>query len=117
MVPCAPRYRPPLLEAIAALDDGRMPIAELCRRVGSFAEQVGLIRPSYVHVRRYALAQRALAKAEARRRAELRAIASNVGERLVVGLRVDAYEVAEQVAEVRDRYELVALSHKPRAPD
>jgi hypothetical protein len=117
MVPCAPRYRASIVEAIDALDDGRMPVAELCRRVGALAERLGLLRPSYVHLRRYALAQRARAKAEARRRAELRAIASGTAERMVLGLRVDAYEVAEQVAVARGRYELVAQSHKPEEPD
>jgi hypothetical protein len=47
----APRLPLPLLEAIARLDDGRMPIAEVCRRVGREAERRGLSQPSYERVR------------------------------------------------------------------
>jgi hypothetical protein len=33
------------------MDDGRLPIAELRRRVGTEAERLGLARPSYERVR------------------------------------------------------------------
>lgn len=62
----APRYHPKLLELIAALDDDAQPIAETCRRAGNVAEELGLSRPSYVHVRRIVVAERA---AKRRRRA------------------------------------------------
>jgi len=64
----APRYHPKLLALIAALDDDAQPIAETCRRAGDAAERLGLSRPSYVHVRRIVLAERAAN----RRRKELR---------------------------------------------
>ena len=47
----APRISPRLVEAIVRLDDGRVPIAEINRRVGSEAERLGLRRPSYQRVR------------------------------------------------------------------
>jgi hypothetical protein len=54
----APRYPPELLELIAGLDDGSGSLAETCRRIGGAAENLGLLRPSYVHVRRILLVQR-----------------------------------------------------------
>jgi hypothetical protein len=47
----APRIRPPLLEALARHDDPRVPIAEVCRRVGAEADRLGLTRPSYERIR------------------------------------------------------------------
>jgi hypothetical protein len=47
----APRISPRLVEAVARLDDGKMPVAELCRRVGATADALGLPRPSYEQVR------------------------------------------------------------------
>jgi hypothetical protein len=47
----APRIPPRLLEAIVRLDDTRVPIAEVNRRVGREAERLGLHRPSYQRVR------------------------------------------------------------------
>jgi hypothetical protein len=47
----APRISPRLVEAIVRLDDTRVPIAEVNRRVGSEAERLGLRRPSYQRVR------------------------------------------------------------------
>ncbi len=67
MTASAPRYDRRLLQAIVALDDERVPIAETCRRVGEAAERMGAPRPSYVHVRR-------LVQADRERRRELRAI-------------------------------------------
>ena len=64
----APRYHPKLLELIVALDDDTQPIAETCRRAGDAAERLGLSRPSYVHVRRIVVAERAAR----RRRKKLR---------------------------------------------
>ena len=117
MVPCAPRYPPLLVEAIGALDDGRMPIAELCRRLGAYAAELGFIRPSYVHVRRYVIALRAVAQAADRRRQEIRAVASDAAARALAGLVPDPVGVAARIREANQHYELVALSHKPRGPD
>lgn len=47
----APRLSPRLLEALARLDDKSVPIAEICRRVGQRAWELGLPRPSYERVR------------------------------------------------------------------
>jgi hypothetical protein len=64
MVRSGPRIDPRLVVAIARLDDGTIPIAEVCRRIGSEAESAGLSRPSYerirelVHVSRAVRAQR-----------------------------------------------------------
>jgi hypothetical protein len=47
----APRISPRLLQALARLDDRRLPIAEINRRLGAEAERLGLRRPSYQRVR------------------------------------------------------------------
>jgi hypothetical protein len=47
----APRLSPRLLAALARLDDRRIPIAEVNRRLGAEAERLGLRRPSYQRVR------------------------------------------------------------------
>jgi hypothetical protein len=47
----APRISPRLLEALVRLDDKRVPIAEINRRLGAEAERLGLPRPSYQRVR------------------------------------------------------------------
>jgi hypothetical protein len=62
----APRISPRLLEALARLDDPRLPIAETCRRVGCEAERLKLPRPSYERVRVLVHALRA-ARRQARR--------------------------------------------------
>ena len=51
MVRSGPRIDSRLVAAIARLDDGAIPIAEVCRRIGSEAESAGLTRPSYERVR------------------------------------------------------------------
>lgn len=50
----------PLLEALARSDDGHMPIAEVCRRVGDVADVLGLTRPSYERIRELAHIERSL---------------------------------------------------------
>jgi hypothetical protein len=47
----APRISPRLLRALHRLDDPRLPIAEINRRLGAEAERLGLPRPSYQRVR------------------------------------------------------------------
>jgi hypothetical protein len=47
----APRIGPMLLARIERLDDGSLPIAEVNRRVGTLASQIGLTRPSYEQIR------------------------------------------------------------------
>lgn len=97
----APRYDPRLGDAIRAFDDGKIPIAEVCRRVGEAAELLGVPRPSYVHVRRLVHQYRETAGAESARKAALRAIAADVAGRVLLGRYVDVYAVAERVREAR----------------
>jgi hypothetical protein len=47
----APRLPPKLLAAIVRLDDRRLPMAEVNRRVGRAAWKLGLPKPSYQRVR------------------------------------------------------------------
>ena len=51
MLAFAPRFSPRLIDAIVRLDDRRIPVAEVNRRVGQEAERLGLRRPSYQRVR------------------------------------------------------------------
>ncbi len=98
VVRSAPRYDPRILEAMRALDDRTEPMAETCRRIGTVAEHLGLVRPSYVHLRRLVVAEREWARAEAHRRAAIRAIAGDAAEDLMLGRRrVDAYQVADRI--------------------
>ena len=62
----APRLHPSLHEALAALDDPDVPIAETYRRLAAFARRERLFRPSYEHVRRLIHALRRLRKAKGR---------------------------------------------------
>jgi len=94
----APRYDPRLIEAAAVLDDPDQPIAETCRRVGTFAEKLGLPRPSYVHLRRLILAERERKRTAAARREEIRQILGEAYFDLMRSRRVDAYELADRLA-------------------
>jgi hypothetical protein len=51
MVASAPRYSDKLLGMIEALDDERLSLAEVARRVGAAAGRAAIVRPSPVHVR------------------------------------------------------------------
>src|SRR5947208_11675101 len=51
MLRFAPRIPQRLLSALARLDDVRLPIAEVNRRLGAEAERLGLPRPSYQRIR------------------------------------------------------------------
>jgi hypothetical protein len=104
VVASAPRYDPRLLEALGRLDDRNVPIAEVARRVGSVAAALGLPRPSYVHLRRLVLVERDREDAERARREDLRDLVDESARRLVVGLAVNPYVVADRVADVERRY-------------
>ena len=56
----APRISHRLLLALERLDDGKVGIAELARRLGGEADRLGLPRPSYEQVRVLAHRNRAL---------------------------------------------------------
>jgi hypothetical protein len=47
----APSLSDDLLRVLDAADDGRVAVAEINRRVGAAAEQLGKVRPSYELVR------------------------------------------------------------------
>ena len=51
MPAAAPRISQELIDAIALLDDGAMPIADLWRLAGDRATALGLTRPSYEQLR------------------------------------------------------------------
>jgi len=51
MLSFAPRISHRLLRALDRLDDARLPIAEVNRRLGAEAHRLGLPRPSYQRVR------------------------------------------------------------------
>lgn len=94
MVALAPRYHPKLYELVRNLDDRGQPIAEVTRRVGAAAVEIGLFRPSYSHLRRVIHREREYAD-------EIRAVIEDVAYRAVAGLRIDAYEVADRVHDAR----------------
>ena len=51
MVAAGPRLHRLLVEELLRADDGTVPIAEVCRRVGAYAAANGLTQPSYECVR------------------------------------------------------------------
>jgi hypothetical protein len=51
MTTSAPRIAQPLLEALPRLDDGKRPIAEVCRLIGAEGDKRRLTRPSYERIR------------------------------------------------------------------
>jgi hypothetical protein len=56
----SPRIPAELLRAVVRLDDRRLPIAEVARRVGAEADQRGSTRPSYERIRQLVHESRAL---------------------------------------------------------
>lgn len=92
MVPIAPRYDDRIIVLLRELDDRRESMAEVCRRVGEAAAREGLFRPSYPHLRRFIHAKRA-------REDDVRELREDVTRRLVLGLRVNAYDVAKRLGE------------------
>jgi hypothetical protein len=99
VVEIAPRYDRRILEAVRALDDRTESMAEVSRRVGVAAAQLGLPKPSYVHVRRYIVAHREAEDAERARRDEIRQILWDAYYDFMRSRVVDAYEVADRIRE------------------
>ena len=97
MVPLAPRYDPRILATIRALDDRREPVAEINRRVGLAALKLGLIKPSYVHVRRFVLAERERQDAEPRRREAVREVVTDITGAVLAGRVPTVYEVLDRL--------------------
>ena len=85
-----------------------MPAAETCRRVGAVAEEIGLIRPSYQHVRR-------VVRVERRRRelrAEARKVLTGAVSTSAAGLAPSVVLVLERLRELQLAEELVLQKHK-----
>ena len=94
VVRLAPRYSQRIFDAVRALDDPSEPMAETCRRVGRAAEQMGLPRPSYSHLRRFI-------KDERERNAAIRRVLDDVTSDLLAGKVPHPYHVAERFDRVR----------------
>jgi hypothetical protein len=85
------------------VDDPGQPMAETCRRVGEIAEAMGVPRPSYVHLRRYLVVERARQDLERSRRDAVRAVLADSALRLSMGRFVNAYEVADRIERAKGR--------------
>jgi hypothetical protein len=99
VVEIAPRYDRRILEAVRALDDRTESMAEISRRVGVAAGQLGLPKPSYVHLRRFIVAHREEEDAERARREEIRRILYDAYYDAMRSRVVDAYDIAERIRE------------------
>jgi hypothetical protein len=99
VVAIAPRYDPRILAAVRALDDRAEPMAEIARRVGLVAGELGLTKPSYVHLRRYIRAHRAHEDAERERASEIKEIVTDAYLDAMRGRVVNAYDLAERIRE------------------
>jgi hypothetical protein len=97
VVEIAPRYDARIFEAVRALDDRAEAMAEISRRVGVAAAQLGLPKPSYVHLRRLILAHREDEDAERARREEILRILGEAYLDMHRGRVVNAYEVADRI--------------------
>jgi hypothetical protein len=97
MVELAPRYDPRILAAVRALDDPREPMAETVRRVGRVAAELGLPKPSYVHLRRYILEFRQEQDAERARRQEIMKILLDTYEDAMYSRLIDPWLVEERI--------------------
>ncbi|HEX6700974.1 MAG TPA: hypothetical protein VF101_09615 [Gaiellaceae bacterium] len=104
MVAAAPRYDSRIVDAVRRLDTREEALAEVCRRIGEAAWELELTRPSYVHLRRLLLEKRRREDAARERRRALLKLASDIERDLRRGRVVNAYEVAERVAEVREKW-------------
>jgi hypothetical protein len=99
---------PRLAALVAVLDEEDVPVAETWRRVSAAAQELGLFRPSYQHVRR-------LVRVE-RRRGELRRAARQVltgaASTSAAGLVPSVVLVLERLRELQLAEELVLQEHK-----
>jgi hypothetical protein len=99
MVEIAPRYDSRILEAMRALDDRAESMSEISRRVGKAAAQMGLPKPSYVHLRRHIRMHRDEEDAERARREEVLRILGEAYLDMYRGRVVNAYVVADRIRE------------------
>ena len=95
----APRYSDKLLGIIESLDDERLSLAEVTRRVGDAAERTGIIRPSPVHVRAV------IADLRERRRdeREIRAAGIAAAGRMASGRSLSPWEIQRALLEAEER--------------
>ena len=99
---------PRLCALVAALDEEDAPADETCRRVGAAAEELGLIRPSYGHVRRIVQVERRRRKL----RAEARKVLTAAVSTSAAGLVPSVVLVLERLRELQLAEELVLQEHK-----
>ena len=78
-------------------------MAETARRVGTAAQRMGLIRPTYPHMRRLIRAERALRAAERAQREAMRELVADVVDDFIRGSMIHAYEIADRAGEIRSR--------------
>jgi hypothetical protein len=103
---------PRIAVLVVELDDEAVPMAETWRRVARAAEQLGLWRPSYGHIRR-------LVRIERRRRqleAAGRAVLGRAAATLAAGRVPSAVLVLERLRELRGAERLVSQEHKAFRP-
>lgn len=99
---------PRLRALVAALDEQGAPAAETCRRVGAAARELGLIQPSYGHVRRIVRIERR--RQELRR--ETRIVLAGAASTSAAGLVPSVVLVLERLRELQLAEELVLQEHK-----
>ena len=99
---------PRLCALVAALDEEDAPAAETCRRVGTAARELGLIQPSYGHVRRIVRIERR--RQELRR--EARKVLAGAVSTSAAGLVPSVVLVLERLRELQRAEELVLQEHK-----
>ena len=99
---------PRLVALVVALDEAHAPAAETCRRVGAAAQEIGLLRPSYQHVRRIVRVERHRQEL----RAEARKVLSGPVSTAAAGLAPSVVLVLERLRELQLAEELVLQEHK-----
>ena len=102
MPPFAPRYPDELYQLLERIDDERLTLAEIARRVGDAAQAAGMTRPSPVHVRRLVAELRRLRDGNR----EVRRAAVEAATRSITYRAPHPYEVEEAAARARERIEL-----------
>lgn len=97
----APRYPDELYRLIERLDDERLSLAEVARRVADAAQEAGMTRPSPVHVRRLLGELRGLRRDDR----EIREAGFNALGRVLGGRQVGRAEIQTAVGRAQERVE------------
>jgi hypothetical protein len=95
----APRYDPRIAELVVQLDEPGVSMAEVCRRVGDAAQELGITRPSLVHLRTLVRDERDRKEAERQRREDLRELAEDVAAALVAGRVPHPFMILDRIEE------------------